>query len=162
MLLSLIGQMSCVHYKGGTLVRWEGVSPGIRSVGRQSTRPQGGLSGWLTGMMERMCHAEHVCALKSHSSRQPAFRHKHAQRDSGSAGLCALNFSEVLSKLTFTRFDWCNRSHPFLHLLAVQAGISYQRETVPCLGTVLFYFLSLPQCSAEVWKLLTKDSMCYC
>lgn len=78
--VSLIGQMSCVHYKGGTLVRWEGVSPGIRSVGRQSARPQGGLSGWLTGMMERMCHAEHVCALKSHLSQQPAFRHKHVQR----------------------------------------------------------------------------------
>lgn len=105
--VSLIGQMSCVHYKGGTLERWEGVSPGIRSVGQQSTRPQGGLSGWFTGMMERMCHAKHVCVLKSHLSQQPAFRHEHVQRDSGSAGLCALNFSKVLSKVTFTCFDWC-------------------------------------------------------
>lgn len=58
--VSLIGQMSCVHYKRGTLVRWEAVSPGIRSVGQQSTRPQGGLSGWFTGGMEPMCHADHV------------------------------------------------------------------------------------------------------
>ncbi len=39
--VSLIGQMSCVHYKRWTLVRWEAVSPGISSVGQQSTRPPG-------------------------------------------------------------------------------------------------------------------------
>lgn len=65
--VSLIGQMSCVHYKRGTLLRWGAVSPGIRSVEQQSTRPQGGLSGWLTELMERMCHVEHVCVLMSHS-----------------------------------------------------------------------------------------------
>lgn len=59
--VSLIGQMSCVHYKRGTWVRWEAVNPGIRCVGQQSARPQGGLSGWFTGGMEPMCHVDLVC-----------------------------------------------------------------------------------------------------
>lgn len=57
---SLIGQMCCVHYKRGTLVRWEAVSSGIRSVGQQSSRPQGGLSVGLTRRMEPMRHVAHV------------------------------------------------------------------------------------------------------
>lgn len=80
--MSFIGQMSCIHHKRWTLQRWEAVSPGIRSVGQQSTRPQGGLSGWLTGGMEPMCHVDlvweterlvficdsHACPVSLHSA----------------------------------------------------------------------------------------------
>ena len=44
--------MSCSPDKRRTLVRWGAVSPGIRSVGKRSTRPRGRLSGWLIGSME--------------------------------------------------------------------------------------------------------------
>ena len=48
--LSLIGQMSYVHHKRGTLVRGAAVVPGISSAGPRAGRP-----GWLTGAGGSMC-----------------------------------------------------------------------------------------------------------
>lgn len=89
--VSLIGQMSCVHYKRGTWVRWEAVNPGIRCVGQQSARPQGGLSGWFTGGMEPMCHVDLVCETE-----EPVFVcYSH---------VCPVSLNSTASNMNFTSY----------------------------------------------------------
>lgn len=123
--VSLIGQMSCVPYKRVTLVRWEAVNPGIRSVGQQSTRPQGGLSGWLTGGMEPMCHVDHVweteglgfvcyshdCPVKSVISTLPAIgNYQHRQKHTLRWGdrNCLMWFNWQMQKDYLTKWSQTN------------------------------------------------------
>lgn len=47
--VSLIGQMSCVHYKRGERTRWEAISPGISLLGSRAPGPR---AGFLVGLLE--------------------------------------------------------------------------------------------------------------